>query len=167
MKPTSPNIIFKRHYCRFFDHLYPYLIKLPTEKFPQNKTDKTPTFNGIPPHVTILTMLEAIRISQDGMVDEVSGNIIAELRNRGKFGSFSEESMQLLLAGMWNKIQYALKDSKKQAGQLEECSDSKITQSVLNGRNFKYHFWEGRFHMLPQSYTFITAFVSITPFKFG
>ena len=25
-------------------------------------------------------------------------------------------------------------------------------QSVLNGRYFKYHFWEGRFHMLPQSY---------------
>ena len=47
------------------------------------------------------------------MVDEVSGNIIAELRNRGKFGSFSEESMQSLLEGMWNKIEYALKDSKK------------------------------------------------------
>ena len=27
-------------------------------------------------------------------------------------------------------------------------------KSVLNERNFKYHFWGGRFHMLPQSYTF-------------
>ena len=27
-------------------------------------------------------------------------------------------------------------------------------QGVLNGRIFKYHYWEGRFHMLPQSYTF-------------
>ena len=27
-------------------------------------------------------------------------------------------------------------------------------QSVLNGRNFKYHFGGGRFHMLPQSYEF-------------
>ena len=27
-------------------------------------------------------------------------------------------------------------------------------QSVLNGRNFKYHFWGGRFHMICQSYAF-------------
>ena len=27
-------------------------------------------------------------------------------------------------------------------------------QSVLNGKNFKYHFGGGRFHMLPQSYEF-------------
>ena len=25
---------------------------------------------------------------------------------------------------------------------------------MLNGRNFKYHFWEGRFHIIPRSYTF-------------
>ena len=44
------------------------------------------------------------------MVDEVSGNIIADLRKRGMFGSFSEERMQSLLEGTWNKIEYALKD---------------------------------------------------------
>ena len=26
---------------------------------------------------------------------------------------------------MWNKVDYALKGSRKTAGQLEECSDSK------------------------------------------
>ena len=99
-------------------------------------------------------MLEAIRISQDGMVDEVSGNIIADLRKRGTFGGFGEERMQSLLEGMWNKIEYALKDSQKSAGQLEYCSDSKGMKSVLNAGTFKYHFGEGRFHMLPHSYTF-------------
>ena len=68
------------------------------------------------------------------MVDELSGNIIAELRKSGTFGDFIEESMQLLLEGMWDKVEYALKDSKKSAGQLEECSDSKVMQSVFNGR---------------------------------
>ena len=47
------------------------------------------------------------------MVDELSGNIIAELRKSGTFGSFIEESMWLLLEGMWDKVEYALKDSKK------------------------------------------------------
>ena len=66
------------------------MVELSTEKFPWNKIEKTPTFTGIIPNVTILTILEAIRISQDGIVDEVSRNIIAELRKRGTIGDFSE-----------------------------------------------------------------------------
>ena len=77
-------------------------------------------------------MLEAIKTYQDGMKYEVLGNIIAELRKRGEFGGFSEERMQSVIEGMWNKVDYSLKDSRKMAGQLEECSDSKVTQSVLN-----------------------------------
>ena len=88
------------------------------------------------------------------MVDEVSGNIVAELRNIGTFGGFSEESMQLVLEGMWNTVDYALKDSRKMAGQLEECSDSKVMQSVLNVRPFEYNFGGFMFHMLPQSHEF-------------
>ena len=61
----------------FFGHLYPSLFKLSTEKPPWNQRDKTPNFTGIPPHVTILTMLEAIRTYQDGMADKVSGNIVS------------------------------------------------------------------------------------------
>ena len=71
-------------------------------------------------------MLEAIRIIQDGMVDELSGNIIAYFRKSGTFGGFIGESMQLLLEGIWYKVEYALKDSKKSAGQLEEYSYSKL-----------------------------------------
>ena len=74
------------------------------------------------------------------MVDELSGNIIAELKKSGTFGGFIEKSMQLLLEGMWDKVQYALKDPKKSAGQLEECYDSKAMQSVFNGRNLNTIF---------------------------
>ena len=83
------------------------------------------------------------------MTDEVSGNIVAELSNIGTFGGFSEERMQSLLEGMWNKVEYALKDSRKVAGILEECSDSKVMQSLLNGSTLKHHFGGNRFHMLP------------------
>ena len=31
--------------------------------------------------------------------------------------------MKSLLEVIWNKVEYALKDSQKTAGQLEECSD--------------------------------------------
>ena len=59
------------------------------------------------------------------MSDEVSGNIIAELRKRGKFGGFGEERMQSVIEGIWNKVEYALNELRKMTGQLEECSDSK------------------------------------------
>ena len=45
--------------------------------------------------------------------------------------------MQSLLEVMWNKVEYALRGSLKLVGQLEKCSNSKVTQSVLNGRTFK------------------------------
>ena len=112
MKPTSPKMIFKSPFfsSAVFFHLSPSLINLLIEKNPWNKTDKTPTFTGITPHVTILTMLETIRTSQDGMTDEVFWNIVVQLRKRGTFGGFSEERMQLLLKVMWNKVEYDLKD---------------------------------------------------------
>ena len=47
------------------------------------------------------------------MVDELLGNIIAELRKSGTFGGFVEESMQLLFEGMWDKVEYALRYLKK------------------------------------------------------
>ena len=75
-------------------HLSPSLIKLLTEKLPCNKKYKTPTFTGFPPHVKMLTMLEAIRTYQDGMADELFGNFVAELRKKGTFDDFSEERMQ-------------------------------------------------------------------------
>ena len=120
MNTTSPNIILKRPFSSsdVFVRIYPSLVKLSTETLPWNKTDKTPTFTGIPPHIAILTMLEAIRTSQEGMADEVSGNIVAELRNRGTFGGFSEERVHLLLEGMWNKLDYALNYLLKASGQL-------------------------------------------------
>ena len=63
-------------------------------------------------------MLEDISTYQDGLSDETSGNIVEELRKRGTFGGFSEERMYLLLEVLWNKVEYAFKDSQKVAGQL-------------------------------------------------
>ena len=59
-----------------------------------------------------------------------------------------------MLEGMGNKLKYALEDSQKMARQAEDFSDSKLMQTVLNGRTFKYHSGGGRFHMIPQSYEF-------------
>ena len=67
--------------------------------------------------------------------------------------------MQSLHEVMCNAVAYDLTDSKKAAAQLENCYDSKGMQNVLNGSTFKYHLWGSTFHMLPQSYIFLTDFV--------
>ena len=69
-------------------------------------------------------------------MDGILGNIIEELSKRGTFGGFSKERVQLLLGGIWNNVYYTLKDSQNLAGQLEECSDSTVMQSVWNGSTF-------------------------------
>ena len=60
--------------------------------------------------------------------------------------------MQSFLEVMWNKVEYALKDSLKAAGQLEQCSDSKGMQSLLNGKTFKYDLGNQRDQVTPFRY---------------
>ena len=45
------------------------------------------------------------------------------------------------------------------AGQLEDCSDSRVVQSGLNGRTFKYHFGEVGFICFLSPIHFLTDFV--------
>ena len=60
---------------------------------------------------------------------------------------------------MCNKVEYALKESRKMAGQLEECSNSKGMQSVFNGSTFKYHFGEVVFICFLSPISFLADFV--------
>ena len=50
------------------------------------------------------------------MTDEVSGNTIEELSKRDKFIGFSKDRIQSLLEGMWNKVEYVLKNSRDAVG---------------------------------------------------
>ena len=67
--------------------------------------------------------------------------------------------MKLLLEGMWNKVEHALKDSQKSAGKLEECSDSKVMKSVFNGMTSNIILEEVSFICFPNPINFLTAFV--------
>ena len=93
------------------------------------------------------------------MVDELLGNIISELRKRVTFGGFSEDMMQSLLEGMWNKVEYALKDSQKFTGQLEYCSDSKVMQIFLIEIFLNIILGEVGFICFLNPINFLTAFV--------
>ena len=44
------------------------------------------------------------------MANKVSGDFVADLGKRGTFGGFCEDSMQSLLEGMCNRVDYSLQD---------------------------------------------------------
>ena len=67
--------------------------------------------------------------------------------------------MQSVLEGIWNNLEYVLKDSQKMAGQLEECSGSKVMETMLNGRTFRCHFGEVGFIYFLSSINFLMVFV--------
>ena len=71
-----------------------------------------------------------------------------------------------MLEGMCNTAEYALKDSRKMAGQLEGCFYLKKGKHVLYERTLEYCFWGGRFHIIPQSYKFYHGLCFDISFKF-
>jgi hypothetical protein len=65
-------------------HASPFLTGIPnfakeraTVRFPWNRTDATPTFTGLPPHVCILAQLEGLKES----LAQVMDNIINGVKN--------------------------------------------------------------------------------------
>ena len=66
--------------------------------------------------------------------------------------------MQSVIEGMWNKVEHALKNSRKMAGKLEECSDSKVMKSVFNGMTSNIILEEVGFICFPSPMNFLTAF---------
>ena len=66
--------------------------------------------------------------------------------------------MQSEIEGMWNVLEYALKDSRKMTGQLEEWSDSKVLQIELNVRTLFFFKGGIGFICFLNLIKFLTAF---------
>ena len=50
-----------------------------TVRYPWNKTDSTPSFTGIPPHVGILAQLEGLKLELKMMTETILGGVKADL----------------------------------------------------------------------------------------
>lgn len=81
-----------------FNKISPSLRQLAVVKYPWSKTTQTPSFTGIPPHVTILTMLKKVSDTQDRIPQAIVGDVIEELDERGTLGGFDEKRMRGMLS---------------------------------------------------------------------
>ena len=63
----------------FFNHIPLWVKNAATVKYPWTKTEATPTLTGLPPHITILSNFEKLRVElEDSKVAILSG-VEAEL----------------------------------------------------------------------------------------
>ena len=72
----------------FFTHIPNYAREAATVRFPWNKTASTPSFTGLPPHVSILAQIESLKVALEEAKDSIIGGVKADLDGR-RLGSQS------------------------------------------------------------------------------
>lgn len=141
-------------------NLLPSIRSLAMIRYPWNKTEHTPHVTGIPPHVSIMTMLEVIISKQETLSGDVSSAIITEMDERGTFGGFNQNRMQTMLDGLMTEVRSEVRSARRNGGGgifgVNDVADGVADGGVmtLNGRRFRYHTWGEKFHMLPETWVF-------------
>jgi len=72
----------------FYNNIPSYAKERATVKYPWTKTEATPTFTGLPPHITILANFEQLKLEMKETRDTILNEVEAEL-NRRRIGSQS------------------------------------------------------------------------------
>ncbi len=83
----------------FFNNIPNYARDAATVKYPWSKTAATPTFTGLPPHITILENFKQLKLEMKATRDTILNGVEAELDKRG-IGSQSHFDKEEILARM-------------------------------------------------------------------
>ena len=143
LNPFKTSIVFSK--------LTPLIIRKSIIAFPwqDDRSPSCPKFSGIPPHVTIVTMLQNIKDGQGQVTQDVVDNIIQELNDRGTFGGFSETRMQVLMNRMIQDVTNEITTVVERhipAGTTTPAAENTART------NFNYSFLGGQMHMLPEGW---------------
>ena len=91
-----------------------------TAKYPWNQTETTPTFTGLPPHITILANFQTLMVEMESTKDAILSGLIAEL-DRRRIGSQSHFDKEEILASMTTmhnellkKVDLCMRNSQKE-----------------------------------------------------
>jgi hypothetical protein len=145
---------------------------------PWNKTANTPVFTGLPPHVSILTQLEALKVALKLATDAILNGVKEDLDGRrlGSESYFAKEEIvaeiKLMRADMTQRMEtiarssssYALQDVQQAGlevavGDLGEDTQSPSDTAVTlidrgNGHRFQYFCSSGGIRRLPENFVF-------------
>ena len=150
-----------------------------TVKYPWNRTEITPIFTGLPPHITILANFQTLMVEMVSTKDAILNGLIAEL-DRRRIGSQSHFDKEEILASMTTmhnellkKVDLCMRNSQKELQivplfdspadcedeifvNAEEESKGKPVTIVPASSEKKFHFFfsNGELRRLPPNFVF-------------
>jgi len=83
------------HASPFFTHIPADILPLAVVKYPWNKTEDTPNFTGIPPHVSLLAEMQGMQEDLKMMKEDLNISFCEEMdgRGNGSEGYFNTKSL--------------------------------------------------------------------------
>jgi len=90
----------------FFTHIPNFAREAATVQFPWSKTDCTPSFTGLPPHVSILAQIESLKVALEGAKNSIIGGVKADLDGRrlGSQSYFDKEEIIQKMGELHSKL---------------------------------------------------------------
>ena len=73
-------------------------------RHPRDENERTTSFTGIPPHMSILSRMEGIRRGQEALKDGVVSKMTEEFVGRQILGGFNQYQMRDILQGFRDNI---------------------------------------------------------------
>jgi hypothetical protein len=163
----------------FFTHIPVEMKAAATVKYPWNQTETTPTFTGLPPHITILANFQTLMVEMESTKDAILSGLIAEL-DRRRIGSQSHFDKGEILASMTTmhnellkKVDLCMRNSQKELQVVplfdspadfgkeifvnaEEEAKGKPVTIVPASSEKKFHFFysNGELRRLPPKFVF-------------
>jgi hypothetical protein len=161
----------------FFNNIPNYAKDTATVKYSWSKTAVTPTFTGLPPHITILAKVEQLKLEMKTTRDAILTGVEAEL-NRRRIGSqshFNNKEIPARMDGLHNELlkkvdlcgqssATALQNVQAGDGIANEflvSSDGDknfyqpltiVEQSASNSRRFQLFYSVGKIERLPKDF---------------
>jgi hypothetical protein len=147
----------------FFSAMPQYAKSAATTKFPWEKTSATPTFTGIPPHISLLAQVEQLKIEMAKNRDDILAGFKSDLDGRqiGSQNYFDKETVCALITEMHNDMTSRFDNFGKNAANIiRECSgvddvvlqhtrgntatESTVTMMDPNGGAHKFQVFFGK-----------------------
>ena len=136
-----------------FANLTNNITSLARTSFPWNRTARTPAFTGIPPHVGILNMLEALKQGQASLQDGIVRELVKELDERGTLGGFNANRMRDIMNEAIGGVRDEIRTIRATgAAQLVPGGGGEV--EVAGPRQHTLHYYNGQYHMLPQGWEY-------------
>ena len=156
----------------FFTHIPLYAREAATVRMPWNKTANTPVFTGMPPHVSILTQIEELKIALKTSTEAILNGVKEDLDGRrlGTESYFAKEEIvaeiKSMRADMTERMNHIARSSSSFAlqapydvqpeiavGGFEE-DEPAVTLRDQTGHRFQYFVSAGGIRRLPEDFLF-------------